>query len=107
MNQLRIILMSAGFVAMLLMGFHGAARAQQANIELLNERGLENRSRIQALEAGAGIVLQKLTRIETEMEMMRKSAEETSTRIWAVIIAVATLILEKLALLAQNLKSKD
>lgn len=107
-DMVRGLLQAAGLAAVIvafsLSVMHAQRGAGDPEINVLREKSVENRQRIQALESGAASVGTRLARIETELEISRRVAESNGQLMTGLFVGICLMIAERLFALLTDRK---
>lgn len=74
---------------------HVLAQRGEPSLQVLEERGRENRERIVALEATGATVANRLTRIETELEIARRVSESNGQLMTGLLVGMVLILVER------------
>lgn len=72
-----------------------AQRGGEPSLQLLDERGRENRQRIVHLESTEASVASRLTRIETELEIARRVSEANGQLMAGLLVGMVLILFER------------
>lgn len=83
------------------------AAQRDPEVRVLEERGLENRERIISLESTAAGVMNRLTRIETELEIARRATESNNQLMTGLVIGIGLMLAERIFVMLGWMKRRS